>query len=278
MKILKAEVDWHPDFDNAPTLNIWVDEVPHGQVRYEQRGSCYFGEHDGYVSFFHYSHPDEGYGGREFTLNMVDGTVKVLKGPWSGNETSMAAAGFPISFGVTLLYMGRWNEQMDFQEMRVAGHLNEARFLEAFEFCKHEADLIPVVQPRSYSDQCSAEQNIVIGCVAGSSNPDGIRSYLIARKGMTFDQSQAFKRVKRFTKYYYESDWTPEIFWGAEKDRADKQGHRDKMAAHINGLIDQYDLAGFDVDKITELLPVPEPKARPIPMYSFDPEYDDPGY
>lgn len=268
MRITNAKIDWHAEFDNPPTLEVWVDETPYDQLRYEQRGSCYWGEHNGYVSFFHYSSPGEGYGGREFTLTMTDGSTKVLKGPWSGNEHSMAAAGFPMSYGVVFI-----TPDAQFGERRTAGHLTEARFLEAFEFCKHEAHLIMLEQPAPYSAECDGVQNSVIGYVAGS-NTKTIRSYEIAGVGMTFAQSQAYKRAVRYLRYYLDDkEWIPWIMWGAEKDRADKQENRDKMAAHVNDLITTHGLDQFGLTQITTLLPVPEPRKRPEPEYSYS--YDE---
>jgi hypothetical protein len=275
MKILRARVNWFDDFDNAPQLEVWIDALPHDQVRYEQRGHLYFGESDGYVSFFSYRGPDEGYGGREFTLTMKDGSTQILKGPWSSNPDSMAAAGFPMTYDVALICPATWNPET---EAHYGGQLTEARFLEAFEFVKDEAHLIATEHYAPYNDTCSSEQNVAIEFgLPPRAGAKIVRSYQIARKGMTFPQSQAYKRALRLRKYYYEGDWTPWIFWGADKDREEKQENRDKMAAHVNEIIREHNLEEHGVTPITELLPVPEPKHRPIEHY-YDPESDPEDY
>lgn len=84
MKILDAKVDWVKDYDNHPNLVVLVDKMPdHEELVYNETNNVYYAIKDGYVSFFFYERPGEGYGGREFPLRMTDGTTKILKGPWS---------------------------------------------------------------------------------------------------------------------------------------------------------------------------------------------------
>lgn len=102
MKILAAKVYNNPEFDNLPTLEVLVDKIPdHNSLVYEQKGNSYFAEKDGYVNFFYYQRPGEGYGGRKFTIN-VNGEQKDLIGPWSSNSESMFQAGFQRSIDVSL--------------------------------------------------------------------------------------------------------------------------------------------------------------------------------
>lgn len=93
MKVLKAKIDWMLKWSNSPTLQILVDKIP-TDLEYEQHGSCYFAEKEGYVNYYSYTRPDEGFGGRKFELKMKDGSVKTLIGPWSGNSAFAAASGF----------------------------------------------------------------------------------------------------------------------------------------------------------------------------------------
>jgi len=58
-------------------------------------GALYWGEKNGFVHFFYYSGPSEGYGGRTFSIRMDDGTVAELHGPWSSRSAVMNDAGFP---------------------------------------------------------------------------------------------------------------------------------------------------------------------------------------
>jgi len=85
MKILKANIEYNPQFCNPPTLQVLVDKIPDlNEMTYEYKEDLYFAEKDGYVSFFVYNAPGRGYGGRKFTITLKDGTTKELIGPWSG--------------------------------------------------------------------------------------------------------------------------------------------------------------------------------------------------
>jgi hypothetical protein len=95
MKILDMKVHWYENFDNEPELMLLVDKLPdHDDLRYEKKGPLYFAEKDGYVSFFAYSQPGDGYGGRVFPIVLTDGTKMDLKGPWSSRAGAMNRAGF----------------------------------------------------------------------------------------------------------------------------------------------------------------------------------------
>lgn len=84
MKILKARVDWNKDYDNRPNLVVLVDKMPtHDEMFFTQVDSIYYSVTGGNANYFHYVSPGEGYAGRVFEINMVDGTKKALKGPWS---------------------------------------------------------------------------------------------------------------------------------------------------------------------------------------------------
>lgn len=102
MKILASKVKNLEEFDNLPTLEVLVDKIPdNDSLIYEQKGTSYLAEKEGYVSFFHYSGPGGGYGGSKFTINTKDG-LKDLYGPWSGNSLGMEQAGFPKTVNVSL--------------------------------------------------------------------------------------------------------------------------------------------------------------------------------
>lgn len=91
MKILKAKVQWNKGFANSPEFMALVDAYPSAEDFKYVAGPCgiYYAELDGAVDFFYYSSPGEGYGGRHFKLNMVDGSIKTLKGPWSSRAGAM---------------------------------------------------------------------------------------------------------------------------------------------------------------------------------------------
>lgn len=100
MNILDLKIDWSPKFDNTPSVQVLVDEIPTDLV-YIDRHPFYFAEKDGFVSFFYYQKPGDGYGGRAFDIE-TDKGPKVLKGPWSSNSDAMYAAGFPDTISVSI--------------------------------------------------------------------------------------------------------------------------------------------------------------------------------
>ena len=90
MIILDARVEKFKEYDNTPSLKILVDKIPNrNDLEYTHRDCIYYAELDGYVSFFYYFRPDDGYGGRTFNLKMKDGSTKSLIGPWSSNSASV---------------------------------------------------------------------------------------------------------------------------------------------------------------------------------------------
>jgi hypothetical protein len=90
MIIRAARFYGYEKFDNFPQLQILVDKMPSMEdLVYRQTGNMYWAEKDGYVSHYNYVRPDRGFGGRQFDLKMIDGSVKTLIGPWHAGERSM---------------------------------------------------------------------------------------------------------------------------------------------------------------------------------------------
>ena len=107
MKLLKAEVEWHIGYSNAPDLVLHLDTIPKGdEFEFEQRGPLYYAEKDGFVRFYAYQKPGSGFGGREFRIRMKDGEERVLKGPWSSRSGCMNRAGFGPCVDVTFVADG----------------------------------------------------------------------------------------------------------------------------------------------------------------------------
>jgi hypothetical protein len=130
MKILAAKVRNSYQFDNLPTLEVLVDKIPNNDsLVYEQKSNSYFAEKDGYVSFFYYSSPGEGFGGHKFTINTKDG-LKDLHGPWSSNSVAMENAGFPKTVNVCLT-----DDPKAFEKGYTfySAHLTFEKFIEACE-------------------------------------------------------------------------------------------------------------------------------------------------
>lgn len=103
MRLLRGYIDWMAKFANEPTLVLSVDRLPDLEMlRYEKRESYYFAEYEGYVRFFSYNRPGNGFGGATYDLTMTDGTTKQLIGPWSGNASTANTLGFPESLEVSI--------------------------------------------------------------------------------------------------------------------------------------------------------------------------------
>ena len=101
MKIKRLKIDWAQNFDNVPTIQVLVDEIPTID-EYTNRHPYYFGEKDGFVSFYYYDKLGDGYAGRKFILPMVGGGEAVLHGPRSSNPAAMRNAGFPDTIEVSI--------------------------------------------------------------------------------------------------------------------------------------------------------------------------------
>jgi hypothetical protein len=88
MKPVACGVNWYEGYANEAALQIIVDEYPTDFI-FEQKGNLYFAEKEGLAKFFYYEKPGRGYGGRTFTINMLDGSTKHLCGPWSSRAGVM---------------------------------------------------------------------------------------------------------------------------------------------------------------------------------------------
>lgn len=103
MEALKIGVNWMVGWSNVPGLQILLDQVPdHASLRYQHINNLWFAEQGGYISFFSYDRPGDGYAGRHFPITTVDGEETVLKGPWSSRSGVMnLVPEFPQSLEVS---------------------------------------------------------------------------------------------------------------------------------------------------------------------------------
>ena len=62
--------------------------------RFERNGAIYYAELDGYVRYYAYSRPDQGFGGRHFRITMSSGEEVILEGPWSSRPGAVHLHGF----------------------------------------------------------------------------------------------------------------------------------------------------------------------------------------
>jgi hypothetical protein len=90
MKVLDAKVEWSETFDNTPRFMLLVDKIPDTEnAIYKKKDSLYFSETDGFVRFFSYSSPGDGYAGCVFNITLENGEKVALKGPWSSRSGVM---------------------------------------------------------------------------------------------------------------------------------------------------------------------------------------------
>lgn len=84
MKILDAKVKPNLEWANSPDLVVLVDEVPSfSEALFTQHNTMYVADTNGYVRYYYYQAPGDGFGGGCIDLKMSDGTTKTLIGPWS---------------------------------------------------------------------------------------------------------------------------------------------------------------------------------------------------
>lgn len=108
MKVLKAKIDLVEGYANDPRLQVLVDKMPKQEdLIFDQKGTLYFAELDGYVQFFHYEKPGQGYGGAHYFLHVKDErskglVLKELIGPWSSRSGCMNNAGFTPCIEVSI--------------------------------------------------------------------------------------------------------------------------------------------------------------------------------
>lgn len=103
MKIVKAQIKWCDGYMNAPRVQVLVDKLPAlDDLIYERKGPLYFAEKDGYVQFYYYSAPGNGFGGHTFRINVKNEGMVDLIGPWASRASAMNACGFVPSMGVSI--------------------------------------------------------------------------------------------------------------------------------------------------------------------------------
>lgn len=95
MKIISTTVNWYRDYANSPRFNVVVDHFPSlDELVFTEYKDIYWAEKDGYVHYFAYSKPGNGFGGWSPVINMIDGSQKTLIGPWSSRASCANKLGF----------------------------------------------------------------------------------------------------------------------------------------------------------------------------------------
>lgn len=162
MKVLNGRIQTWMDSYRPHRLEILVDKLPDYQtrvydvIREASGASSYFHNDDGYISFMRHNPSDEhGYDGQKFTLNLSDGTVETIKGPWSSGPSYMEHL-----FGVLAVDVSITDEPKTFEKGYTfyAGHVTEDIAREALAFAGPEWQLISggsVVEAEASSEQAA---------------------------------------------------------------------------------------------------------------------------
>lgn len=89
-----TNIEWYPRAINRPRIEVEFDGPAPKQEEFkylckvEEQGTMYYslpvGDEVDYM--FHNPHNERGYGGRVYKLNMLDGRVVEVKGPWSSRN------------------------------------------------------------------------------------------------------------------------------------------------------------------------------------------------
>jgi hypothetical protein len=89
-KIIDVDVDMMEQFNAAsPQIIVLFDKDDFFDIKYQERENVYLGILEDRASFYYYEKPGSGFGGRRIEVEMVDGSKRVLIGPWSGNSDSV---------------------------------------------------------------------------------------------------------------------------------------------------------------------------------------------
>jgi len=100
VEITDAEVRWNEEYTNKPDLIVYVDDTPSlDELQFEgsREEGLWYAEHEpsGYVNFFSWSGGEgDGYSGRHFDIETVDGEQVTLKGPFSSRSGALNKHGY----------------------------------------------------------------------------------------------------------------------------------------------------------------------------------------
>ena len=106
MQILDIDIKKHPQ-NHYPRFNIrlLVDRIPErSEMRFTNKGHCWFSERGGYVEYFGWTPPSNngGYCSRYFDIIMEDESKVTLLGPWSSRSSEINKLGFTPSLEVSI--------------------------------------------------------------------------------------------------------------------------------------------------------------------------------
>lgn len=120
MKVLGAQIRWWLGWACPPGVRFLVDKLPlgsdytysfvHDEGSVVKDHGLYWAESHGIVHMYSYRGPDRGFAGRSFHLNMDDGSLKTLIGPWDCGS-SYGNRYFPHSMEVSYIDKEWWDKQ-----------------------------------------------------------------------------------------------------------------------------------------------------------------------
>lgn len=88
--ILDARVNEYEQFSNPPMLEVLVDTLPEWEsFVWHFWDGIFWTERDGFIKFLAHDGSEKnlgGFYGQSFDIRMDDGSVKTLRGPWSGGS------------------------------------------------------------------------------------------------------------------------------------------------------------------------------------------------
>lgn len=148
MSITDIKVDWMAGCANMPMIEVHlskappgIDEIPHKQKTNSDGSVLYYGQKEGFVSYFCENSNKEGFGGRSFDILMEDGSIKTLVGPWSSRASVMNEEFVAACVEVTFNYDGN-----PYPSLKYAGAMSVVNIIEALSKLSPEIELFPVEQ------------------------------------------------------------------------------------------------------------------------------------
>lgn len=148
MSITDIKVDWSAGWANMPTVMVHLSkappgiyEIPHKQKINSDGSALYYGQKEGFVSYFCEDNDKSGFAGRSFDILMEDGSIKTLVGPWSSRASVMNE-----EFGVACVEVTFDYDDNPYSSLKYAGAMSVIYLIEAFSKLNPEIELFPVEQ------------------------------------------------------------------------------------------------------------------------------------
>lgn len=171
MKILNAKVRTGLSTYRPHSLELLVDTIHREDKRYDvvehpDGTASYLSVTDGIVSYFWHNPKNEtGYGGSVFELNMIDGSTRSIRGPWSSNNDWIRQV-----FGLDSVHVAYVDKPESYERGYTfyAGDITVEKAQEAIKLAGEEWELINASSSAKTSADASGEQAAIIdGSLSG---------------------------------------------------------------------------------------------------------------